>query len=159
MDKIELKVNNNIYQGFESVRVNKSMQSIAHTFYMEIFKGDEVKITNNDLLQILVNDKVFLTGYLDDYEIDISDTKKPLSISGRSKAMDLVDCNIENNKQYKNINIVQIITDLISPFDITVSSSLSLEKIENFYTKTGETYFDAINRLCKQTNKIGRAHV
>jgi len=154
MDKIQLKVKNNLYQGWESVRIKKSMQSIAHTFSMEIFKGDQVQITNNDLLEILVNGKIFFTGYLDSYNLDISSTKKPLQISGRSRAMDLVDCNIEDNKQYNNINILQIIADLIAPFDIKVSTSLSLSVIEKFNTKTGETYFNAINRLCKQTNTL-----
>lgn len=154
MDKIKLKVNSKLYQGWESVRIKKSMQSICHTFSMDIYKGDEVDITNNDLIQILVNNKVFLTGYIDNYDLDIAATKKPLSISGKSKAMDLVDCNIKENKQYNNITIAQIISDLIKPFNMTVSTTLKLEPLEKFNTKIGETYFNAINRLCKQTNTL-----
>lgn len=152
--KLELKVNNKKYSGWENVSISKSMQSIAHIFSMDIFKGDQVSIEDDDLIQILVDDKVFFTGYLDDMTLGISDTKKPLSISGRSKAVDLIDCNISENKQYNKQNIKQIISDLISPFNITVSSILTLEPLEVFNTKIGETYFDAINRLCKQTNTL-----
>jgi len=152
--KLELKVNNKKYSGWENVSITKSMQSIAHNFSMDIYKGDQVSIQDDDLIQILVDDKVFLTGYLDDMTLGISDKKKPLSISGRSKAGDLIDCNILENKQYNKQNIKQIINDLIAPFNIKVSSTLTLDPLEVFNTKIGETYFDAINRLCKQTNTL-----
>ena len=105
--KLELKVQNRKYSGWENVRISKSMQSIAHNFSMDIFKGDQVEIGDDDLIQILVDDKIFFTGYLDNMTIGISDTKKPLSISGRSKAIDLIDCNISENKQYNKQNIKQ----------------------------------------------------
>lgn len=152
--KIELKVANRKYTGWENVIIVKSMDSIAHNFSMDIYNGDQISIGDDDLIQILVEDKVFFTGYIDEMILGISDTKKPLSISGRSKAGDLIDCNIETNKQYNKQNIKQIINDLVSPFNITVSSNLELEPLEVFVTKVGETYFNAINRLCKQTNTL-----
>jgi len=152
--KLELKVGNRKYSGWENVTISKSMQSIAHNFSMNIFKGDLISIEDDDLIQILKDDKVFFTGYLDSVTIGISDKKKPLSMTGRSKTMDLIDCNISDNKQYNKQNIKQIISDLIKPFEITVSSSLILEPLEIFNTKIGETYFNAINRLCKQTNTL-----
>lgn len=152
--KLELKVNNRKYSGWEDVAVTKSMQSLVHNFSMNIFNGDQVAIQDDDLIKILKDDKVFFTGYLDDITLGISDTKRPLAISGRSKACDLIDCNISENKQYNKQNIKQIINDLIKPFGITVSSTLKLEPLEVFITKVGETYFNAINRLCKQTNTL-----
>ena len=151
---IELKVKNRRYSGWENVEIIKSMQSIAHNFSMNIFQGDQVIIGDDDLITILVDGNIFFTGYLDSSTIGITETKKPLLISGRSKAGDLIDCNISENKQYNKQNIKQIINDLISPFDIKVSSTLELEPLDIFYTKIGETYFDAINRLCKQTNTL-----
>ena len=152
--KLELKVENRKYSGWEDVSIKKSIGSIAHNFSMNIFNGDQLSIQDDDLIQILVDDKIFFSGYLDDIILGISDTKKPLKLSGRSRAADLIDCNISDNKQYNKQNIKQIISDLIKPFGITVSSSLKLEPIETFFTKIGETYFDAINRLCKQTNTL-----
>lgn len=151
---IQLKVNDKLYSGWQDVGIQKSMLNIADSFRMKIMKGLDVEITNNDLIEILVEGKVFFTGYMDNYSIRIGDTIQPLELLGRSKAMDLVDCNILDNKQYSNLNIVQIITDLVSPFEINVTSDLSLNILETFDTKIGETYFDAINRLCKQTNTL-----
>lgn len=151
---IQLKIENRKYSGWQDVSITKSMQSIAHNFSMNIFNGDQISIQDDDLIQILVDDEVFFTGYADNINIGISDTKKPLFISGRSRTCDLIDCNIADNKQYNKLNIKQIISDLISPFGIKVSTSLTLEPLEIFNTKVGETYFDAINRLCKQTNTL-----
>ena len=152
--EVKLKIKNKLYRGVEDISIDKSMQSIANSFSMNIFKGDTVDITNNDLIRILVDDEVFFTGYIDSYNLGIGDKKKPLLLAGRSKAMDLVDCNVLQNKQYNKQTILQIIKDIITPFDITVSSSLTLEPLETFNSKIGETYFTAINRLCKQTNTL-----
>ncbi len=152
--KIELKIADRRYSGWDNVVVSKSMQSIAHTFAMDIFGGDAIPINDDDLVQIIVNDKVFLTGYLDSIKIGITDKKKPLAITGRSKAGDLIDCSIETNKQYNKQTAKQIISDLVKPFGIEVSSGLKLEPLAVFNTKVGETYFNAINRLCKQTNTL-----
>jgi len=152
--KIELKVGGKKYSGWENITITKSMQSVAHNFSMNIYKGDNLSILDDDLIEILKDDKVFFTGYLDRIVLGISDVKKPLFLEGRSKALDLIDCNILNNKQYNKQTIKQIISDLVDPFGIKVSSSLELDTIDVFDTKIGETYFNAINRLCKQTNTL-----
>jgi len=151
---IELKIGSRRYKGWENVTVTKAMQSIAHTFAMDIFNGDQLSIEDDDIIQIIKDGEVFLTGYADDIVLGISDTKKPLKITGRSKAGDLIDCNIESNKQYSKRNVKQITSDLVKPFGIEVSSTLKLEPIGTFTAKIGETYFNAINRLCKQTNTL-----
>ena len=151
---IELKIKDRRYKGWENVTVSKSMQSIAHTFAMDIYNGDELSIGDDDVIQIIKDGKVFLTGYADDIVLGIMDKKKPLKITGRSKAGDLIDCNIETTKQYSKRNAKQIISDIVKPFNMEVSSSLKLEPIGIFTAKVGETYFNAINRICKQTNTL-----
>lgn len=151
---IELKVGNRRYRGWETVEIRKSMQSIAHSLSMDIFQGDQIQIGDDEIIQVLKDGKVFFTGYIQSQVLGISDIKKPLSITAKSKAMDLIECNIQENKQYNQQNIKQIISDLIKPFNMSVSSTLSLEPLEVFDTKVGETYFNAINRLCKQTNTL-----
>jgi len=149
---IQVKANGFIYSGFESISITKSMQSISDTFSLEVFNGDQLNINGNDLIQILDDNKTKFTGYVDDYNLSIGDKKKPLVLAGRSKTCDLVDCNIKEIKQYNAQTPKQIISDLVSPFGLKVSSTLTLDSIDSFDTKVGETYFNAINRLCKQYN-------
>jgi len=75
--KIELKVKDIRYSGCENVTITKSVQSIAHTCAMDIYNGDAVNFDDDDLVQIIVDDKVFMTGYVDSIDFGISDTKKP----------------------------------------------------------------------------------
>lgn len=149
---IQIKANGKLYSGYETLSISKSMDSISDTFSINIFKGDEIDISGNDLIQIINEKKVFFTGYVDKYNLGISDVQKPLSISGRSKTADLIDCMVETNKQYNNQTPTQIINDLCKPFGITVSTILTLDILLVFNTKVEETYFSAINRLCKQYN-------
>lgn len=152
--KIELVANGTKYQGWAEISITKSMQSLANNFSMKIFQGLDVNINAGDPITILKDGKVFLTGFIDSSKLSIKDKKNPLALNGRSKPMDLIDCNIFENKQYNKQNIKQIISDLLKPFNLTVSTTLSLKPLEVFDTKVGETYFNAINRLCKQTNTL-----
>lgn len=155
MIELQLESAGKRYKGWENITITKSMDSIADTFSMEIFTdGDKVIIDDDKPLKIIVDGKTFFTGYLDDPILSITEVKKPLSINGRSKAGDLIDCNILDNKQYNKQNIKQIISDLIKSFNITVSTTLTLTPLDVFDTQVGETYFNAINRLCKQTNTL-----
>tara|TARA_R110000782_G_scaffold175604_5_gene266750 strand:+ start:92 stop:1009 length:918 start_codon:yes stop_codon:yes gene_type:complete len=149
---IQIKANGKIYSGYEKLTISKSMSSIGDTFTLDMFKGDEININGNDLIQILNDDVLFFTGFVDSYNLGISNTKKPLNLAGRSRTSDLIDCMIETNQQYNNQTPTQIINDLTKPFAITVNTTLTLEAIVLFSTKVGETYFSAINRLCKQYN-------
>ncbi len=150
---LELQIGNYRYSGWENVTINKSMDGIVDTFAMSIMNRD-IEINDDDIVKVIKDGEIFLSGYFDTINISINDTKQPMEVSGRSRPCDLVDCNIEKTKQYNNQNIVQIISDMVKPFNIKVSSSLKLEKLTIFKTKVGETYFDAINRLCKQTNTL-----
>lgn len=152
--EIALKTNGTTYKGWENISIAKSMQSIAFTFTMDIKRSEGINIDNNSLITILKDNKPFLVGYVDNIDIDIEDTERPMKIAGRSKAMDLIDCNILENRQYSNLNAVQIINDFIKDFNITVTANIKLEPLSTFNTEVGETYFNAINRLCKQLNLL-----
>lgn len=149
--EVSIKANGKIYKGWENISISKNIQSMANSFSMSIKQGT-FEIDENTLITILKDNKPFLVGYCDNINITISDTKMPMSINGRSKSKDLIDCNISENKQYLNLNAVQIINDLTRNFNIKTTSNIFLEKLSNFNTEVGETYFNAINRLCKQLN-------
>lgn len=151
---IQLKVGNKLYSGWENISITKDMLSIAHTFQLSIEKGSSVGISEGDFVQILDDNKFIVSGYIDIYDIEIQDSKSPLILTGRSKACDLVDCMVENFKKYTNLNALKILQDIIVDFDISVSTTLSLDPVDVFETKVGETFFNAINRLCKQTNLL-----
>jgi len=149
---LALKVGNKIYKGWENIRINKSMTSICHTFDMDIKTSQGIELDQNSLVTILKDGFVFLTGYVDFLEISIEDTQQPMRIAGRSKTADLVDCMIVENHEYSGQNALQIISHMIQNFDIGIYTDIDLEVVETFTTKVGETYFNAINRLCKQQN-------
>tara|TARA_B110000858_G_C17798887_1_gene474060 strand:- start:1867 stop:2784 length:918 start_codon:yes stop_codon:yes gene_type:complete len=149
---IELRIKDKLYSGWKSVVIEKDMLSIANTFSISIDNGLQVGIEAGDKIQILKDKALFLTGYIDSLSIAISETKSPLILNGRSLSCDIIDCMIEENKQYIKQTALTIVQDVIKDFSIKVSSKLSLTPLETFDTKVGETFFNSINRICKQTN-------
>ena len=149
---IQIKANGVLYNGFENITISRTMQSICDTFSFSMYNGDQVNINGNDFIQVLNNGRIVFSGFVDTYNLGIGDKKRPLICTGRSKSSDIVDCSIENIKQYNKQNPIQIISDMIKPFNLKVSTNLTLDTIPSFDIKVGETYFNAINRLCKQYN-------
>lgn len=151
---IQLKINRNLYSGWEGVSITKDMLAIADTFFLSIDNGLMLQAQAGSKIEILKDNEVFLSGFIDVFSISIAGNKSPLSLNGRSKSGDLIDCKIENFSQYMNITALQIAQDIVKDFDIKISSSLTLEPIMIFDTNVGETFFNAITRLCKQNNLL-----
>ena len=148
---IEIVINDAIYSGIENISINKDILKICNSFNISIESQEALNIKAGDKITILENKKTFFVGYIDTYNIQITNNKSPLSVSGRSLAGDLVDCNITQFKQYTQLEPLSIIQDIIKDFSISVSTSLTLNKLD-LNINTGDTYFNVINKVCKQYN-------
>ena len=148
---IEIVINDAIYKGIENISINKDILNICNSFNISIESKEALNIKAGDKIIILENKKTFFVGYIDTYNIQITSNKSPLIISGRSLANDLVDSNITEFKQYTQLTPLSIIQDIIKDFNISVSTNLILDKLD-FNINIGDTYFNAINKICKQYN-------
>lgn len=148
---IQIIINDTVYKNIENISINKDILKICNSFNISIESQEALNIKAGDKITILENKKSFFVGYIDTYNIQITNNKSPLVISGRSLANDLVDCNITEFKQYTQLTPLSIIQDIIKDFNISVSTNLILDKLD-FNINIGDTYFNAINKICKQYN-------
>ena len=120
-----------------------------------------------------------ITGYIDKVEVSVTAEEREVIISGRDKTGDLIDCSVDfKQSELKNLSLVDIAKMLCEPFGIGVtfagtasaggllaaaaSSSLaffspdagSKSKKPKFNIKPGETVFNILHDLCKESGYL-----
>ncbi len=154
-NEITISVNSKIYGGWENVSITRAMDAIADSFSFSIvdkWRGIEAnwELIPGDEIEVNLDGKKILTGYIDSLSPSISAGSRTISISGRSKAGDLVDCSATGPAEFKNQKLEQIIAALIKPFGITVIAKVSTgAAITKATIKTGESVFEFINNQIK----------
>lgn len=146
------------YNFWTSASVTQSMDAAAASFSLDITQPNDGKDKRNtqpwaipaqSKVQILADGQLILTGYVDSYSASYDANSHSVSISGRSKAGQLVDSAILNSKGWlwKDQNPLQIMQNIVEPFGITINSEEALDRVRTLKMPSTGRAFDAIRTL------------
>jgi prophage tail gpP-like protein len=173
--EVTLVVNGAKYGGWTSVSIRKSMESLADEFTLELTNQRvgpvgqyistgltlrDVKIAADELAgsdecEIQIDGKTVIVGYVDDFDFEYDANRADLRVSGRSKTGDLVDCSaVYKTGLWQKATILQIATDLCSPFGIDVLPLIAndfdwLKPFDRFRIDDGETVYETLSRAAE----------
>jgi prophage tail gpP-like protein len=174
MDNVILKAAGNAYEGWQKVRINRSLTAMAGTFDLELtweFQGDVAAydafidglLTGSECTVDIGKDRL-ITGYLDDFIPSYDDETITISVTGRDKTADLVDCSVvQPSGQFKNQTLLQIAIIVSAPFGISVINETDVgAAFQRVQVEQGETAGEFLTRLAQQrgvlltTNGLGQ---
>lgn len=155
MADINLSINGQLYGGWKNASVNVSIQNLSGSFNLSITdkwpgNPEAVAIKPCDECVLSINGQTLITGYVDNVSPSFDANSHQITITGRDKAADLIDCSVINGTgQYKNQTLDQIITKVCQPFGIGVSKNVDTGEIfKTFNIDQGMTANEAIQKLC-----------
>lgn len=157
MSDLTLRINGQAYTDWTSVQIQRSLDSLAHSFDLGISTAQTggqdpaQDILEGDICEVIFRGETIISGYVDNADQQYSASSLNITVNGRSRAGDLVDC-AAIHKPWRNTGVLQIAQDLCAPFDIQVESTLIEELPKERYFKlaaSGETVFDALDRLAR----------
>lgn len=149
MPDVQLEIGGTVYSGWEELTVSKSIEAIAGKFTLAVSSLDPFPILAGDECKLSLDGEVVITGWVDSVAADIDSSNRTVSVSGRDKAGDLVDCSALNDSQeFNDISFKSLMEKLVAPFGLKVTVIPSLEKFTKFALQQ-ETVFSAIDRACK----------
>jgi len=166
-EEITLRVDGQIYGGWQKVRINRSLRDVAGDFELSLTrKWDDAKamvIKPGSACTVHIGSDLALTGYVDDFIPSYDAEAVEWVVQGRSKTSDLVDCSaIYKSGQWQNVSLDRVARDLCAPFGIKVMVECELgDKFQRVTIEQGETCFELLDRLAKQrailltTNEAG----
>lgn len=155
-ETVILRVNGREWGGWTSVRIAAGVERIARDFNVQITRswpGDknqaerQARIRNGDKVEVLIGDDLVITGWIEATPIRYDASSISLSIVGRSKTADLVDCAAKPS-QYSGRSIVQIAAELAKPFSVSVVDAGGTEgALQGVQADQGETVMDVLNKM------------
>lgn len=157
---MEVRVGGTVHSGFIDASVTLTMDALANDFQLTysdrwVESGEPLPIEAGDAVQILIDGEVVLDGYADHPEIDVQADKKALTVSGRSKAGDLVDCAvIHPSGTWRNQTVGQIASEVCEPFGILVTVFDDIVRIPRVSLEDGEGAEALIMRLARMRGLV-----
>lgn len=156
MNEVFLIINGAKYGGWKEVEITRSMETLSGRFRLgltERWPGQTISrpIRLSDTCAVRIGSDTVITGYVDDIEQSYDAANHTLTITGRDKSGDLVDCSAKHSPgQWKNQPLEAIAQDLTKPFGINVKTEVPTgERFKTFAIEQGETVHEVIERLCK----------
>lgn len=158
-EQIALEVNRVRYSGWKSVRVMRSMEHIAGGFELSVsdrWPGQDqpIPINPGDACAVSIDEDVIITGYVDDVDRAHDARSHEISVRGRDKTGDLVDCSIlraaTEGNQFTNRKMEEIASALINPFGIGLLVLTDTgARFPSIGFGQGESVFDLLDRMSR----------
>lgn len=171
MSDMKLKINGKEYSGWQSIQVDSSLDNFTSTFGFSCSdkfpdKPDNWNIKMGDACEVLIGSHIIATGFIDEINPQYSESSHSISMFGRDKTGDLVDCSYLQDSttqinEWRELSVENIIKALIKPIniDLEVDSSVAsdVSKIvgDKFKVDEGQTVFNLIDPLLKQYGILG----
>lgn len=128
-NRVTLQVSGIDYSGWQSIRITHSIEQLAGVFALEVSdrwpdQSDAFAIEPGAACTVKIGSDVVITGYIDQLQVNATPTAHTISISGRDKTGDLVDCSAPA-QEWAGAVFERVVTALCAPYGITVQSQLA----------------------------------
>lgn len=154
---VELVIGGKAYKGWTDIEVTIAIDQIASFFTLALTEkrdpdsSDEPQwdIEAGEACQVRIGGETVITGYIDRLDADVDAEMHSISVAGRSKAADLIDCSAMNVPgKWTNQKLETIAADLAQPFSVDVETQGDTgAAFKSFALEPGETPAAAIQRM------------
>lgn len=163
--RISLTMGGQIYDNWTSFELTRDMSEISGGFRVEL--RDATRHTSfpwADLMDakamvveglevtVALDGKPVLKGWIDDIAPRSGGGQASVSVTGRDKTCDLIDCaaTVNGPWEYRNQKVDQIVSAIVKPFGLTVRADVDVgEAIDRIVLEPGETAMSAIEKACR----------
>lgn len=161
MSEVALVVEARRYLGWKSIKITRSIESLAGSFSLDVSErwggqSDPWPFDVGDACRIEIDGERVINGYVDKLALGADASSRTLSVTGRDKTADVVDCSVlipdsstKGNKwTYRNIDIAKFAAAIANQhgISVTVQPGLVLKPDPLLVAHPGESGFEAIKR-------------
>lgn len=156
VDPITLRIDGVDWTYWQSVEVSRQVDAIAGAFSLQLVDrwvngAEALPIAAGVECEVLIGDEPLITGYIDKVTHTVNATAHGVSVTGRDKTADLVDCvALHKPGQWLYQTAQQLAGELAQPFGVQVSTEGDVgAPFPSFKLEQGETAFEALDRALK----------
>ena len=150
---VRLEIGSEQYGGWKRISIRRSLSRISGTFDLNVterWPGQDVPrpIQPGAACRVLVDGIPVITGYVDDVRISCTASDHSVTVRGRDKTGDLVDC-CPPSMQLAGANLAVIARNLCSPFGIEIVDKAGVSNVPGFKINPGDTIFETLDQLAR----------
>ncbi len=147
-------VGDDIWGGWTSVNIRKSLQECAVSFSLEATGSASQQAARRFApgmaCAVGLDGQIAASGYLDEVTQTYGRHAHSVQLSARSPAGDLVDCDCTPPWEYAGLTLTEVVARLIAPFCLSVAAEVDVgEPFERFTINPGDTLWTVIERACR----------
>ncbi len=160
---VGLRVNGKEYGGWKTVSITRGIEAIAGSFDLGVSErwvadSEPWPIFEEDECVVVIGSTPVITGYVDRRSLSYSASAHTLTVAGRDKTGDLVDCSANPSLgkwEFKGISVLKFAQKIAAPYGITVTLQPGLtdsrlpKPPKKLSIDPGDTAFSAIENACR----------
>lgn len=153
---VQLRVDGQRYGGWKQISIDRGIETACNGFELSVTERwagqDTVRpIRPGVSCEIAIDGEVIITGYVDDVAISHSATDHTVTVRGRDRTGDLVDCSaVHQTGAWSKVSLAQIATDVARPFGVSVVVETDIgAPFPQWQIQEGETAFECIERAAR----------
>ncbi len=155
-DEVRLNIAGARYGGWKTIRIVRSIESLAGSFSLgvsERWPGSPSSrpVRPGAAASVDLDGDVLITGFIDTVRNQITADSHEVTIEGRDRAADLVDCSPDlDPAEWVNLNVLQFAQQIAGPFDVSVRADVDVgENFPKISLNPGQTAHEAIEERCR----------
>ncbi|EAU8203139.1 phage baseplate assembly protein [Escherichia coli] len=154
---VTLRTDGRLFTGWTSVSVTRSIESVAGYFELGVNVPPDTDLSGlapGKAFTLEIGGQIVCTGYIDSRRRQMTADSMKITVAGRDKTADLIDCAaVYSGGQWKNRTLEQIARDLCAPYGVTVRWELSDKEsaapFPSFTLDHSETVYEALVRASR----------
>ena len=166
-DQVIIEADGRLFFGWSAVTVERGVARAASSFSLAVSRthpnaGEIATWRAGAPVTVAIGDpdgvrQTVLTGYIDEPDDDLQNADHPISMTGRARTKDLIDCQRVAGPYQIRGRLEDIAAELCKPFGIAVEARVPTgEDIPDFRMEQGDTVWNAIEELCRLRQVFGR---
>jgi len=154
--KVELFVDGKIYSGWKDVVVTRSIKALSGSFSLSItdrWADQREPWLLQPLQQVVLKleGQQVIGGYIDSLNVDIDKSSRVITVNGRDKTADFIDCSYVGSTPFSGVKLEYIARVLAKQFNLEVLVVGNTGDVFESYTfNQGETCFEILDKAARQ---------
>jgi len=152
---VALIVNGKQLRGFQEVNVTRSMEQAEITFALKVsnpsWTQDAWALRLGAPIELITSGTLLARGYIGNYEADHESTRHEVTIDGRSKAADVVDCPPAKHKtgRVEGKDLLGVAQEF-DEFGVGFASDVPLKPIAKVQRHPTDSVFETLEREARE---------
>lgn len=158
-DELTLTVNGKQFGGWKEIKVTRSLTAIASGFSVSLTdrwtqEGQPWIIRPGDSATVKIGSDTVIVGYVDALNTSLSASDRTISVSGREKTCDLVDCSLDQH-EFLNVTLEDLAKKTAAPFGVSVKNLAGVRtRIPSVAVSNGETVHQVLDKYAKKQGVV-----